>query len=206
MIRWTRVAVLIVCLFGGTALAQNPSAEIRETQVKLDELLLRLTDKHPDVIAARARLEELKRSQAPAYNALADQPYHVTLSEQQMLFTTPTVRAQIEGKSIVRTGDLRRASTRLTYTEDVRGAWVAHAGDYARTDTEYNCTTGGTRGPGWVDQDHPIGEAMTGPPGAHARTGPQRLQFHAVAPGTFDEAALDYVCRYKTPRHPEESP
>src|ERR1700722_5790042 len=33
-------------------------SRIQETQAKLDELLLKFTDKHPDVIAARATLEE----------------------------------------------------------------------------------------------------------------------------------------------------
>ncbi len=35
-------------------------SRIQETQAKLDELLLKYTDKHPDVIATRATLEELK--------------------------------------------------------------------------------------------------------------------------------------------------
>jgi hypothetical protein len=34
---------------------------IRETQARLDELLLRFTDKHPDVIEARRALENLKK-------------------------------------------------------------------------------------------------------------------------------------------------
>ena len=36
-------------------------SRIQETQAKLDELLLKYTDKHPDVIATRATLEELKK-------------------------------------------------------------------------------------------------------------------------------------------------
>lgn len=36
-------------------------SRIQEAQAKLDELLLRFTDRHPDVIAARATLDELKQ-------------------------------------------------------------------------------------------------------------------------------------------------
>jgi len=36
-------------------------SRIQEAQAKLDELLLKFTDKHPDVIAARATLDELKK-------------------------------------------------------------------------------------------------------------------------------------------------
>lgn len=36
-------------------------SRIREAQARLDELLLRFTDRHPDVIAARATLDDLKK-------------------------------------------------------------------------------------------------------------------------------------------------
>lgn len=41
---------------GGT----DTLSRIKETQARLDELLLRFTDKHPDVVATRANLEALK--------------------------------------------------------------------------------------------------------------------------------------------------
>jgi polysaccharide chain length determinant protein (PEP-CTERM system associated) len=43
---------------------------IRETQARLDDLLLRFTDKHPDVIAARRQLEELKARQKTEIDAV----------------------------------------------------------------------------------------------------------------------------------------
>ena len=43
----------------------DTATQIRETQARLDELLLRFTDKHPDVIAARSALDDLKRARRP---------------------------------------------------------------------------------------------------------------------------------------------
>jgi len=47
---------------GGSG-GMDTAGEIRATQARLDELLLRFTDKHPDVLAARRTLEELKARQ-----------------------------------------------------------------------------------------------------------------------------------------------
>jgi polysaccharide chain length determinant protein (PEP-CTERM system associated) len=43
---------------------------IAETQAHLDDLLLRFTDRHPDVVAARATLDELKRRRAAEVDSL----------------------------------------------------------------------------------------------------------------------------------------
>ena len=48
---------------GSAGGAVDTGTAIRETQARLDELLLRFTDKHPDVIAARRQLEDLKTRQ-----------------------------------------------------------------------------------------------------------------------------------------------
>jgi polysaccharide chain length determinant protein (PEP-CTERM system associated) len=53
---------------GGTAaalagLGGDIATRIRETQARLDDLSLRFTDKHPDVVALRSTLAELKRRQ-----------------------------------------------------------------------------------------------------------------------------------------------
>ena len=49
---------------GGKAVSSGSSdtaTRIQETQARLDELLLRFTDRHPDVLAARETLEQLKK-------------------------------------------------------------------------------------------------------------------------------------------------
>jgi polysaccharide chain length determinant protein (PEP-CTERM system associated) len=48
----------------------DTASAIRETQARLDELLLRFTDKHPDVIAARRQLEDLKVRQKAEMEAV----------------------------------------------------------------------------------------------------------------------------------------
>lgn len=53
-------------LLGGTVSSgggADTASQIRQTQAKLDELLLRYTDQHPDVIAARRELEDLQKRQ-----------------------------------------------------------------------------------------------------------------------------------------------
>ncbi len=47
----------------GGAGGSDTATQIRETQARLDELLLRFTDNHPDVIAARRSLDDLKKRQ-----------------------------------------------------------------------------------------------------------------------------------------------
>jgi polysaccharide chain length determinant protein (PEP-CTERM system associated) len=47
----------------------DTGARIRETQARLDELLLRFTDKHPDVIALRETLKQLQDRQAQEIEA-----------------------------------------------------------------------------------------------------------------------------------------
>jgi polysaccharide chain length determinant protein (PEP-CTERM system associated) len=48
----------------------DTAGAIRETQARLDDLLLRFTDKHPDVIAARRQLEDLKARQKTELEAV----------------------------------------------------------------------------------------------------------------------------------------
>jgi polysaccharide chain length determinant protein (PEP-CTERM system associated) len=55
---------------GGAGGPIDTAGAIRETQARLDDLLLRFTDKHPDVIAARRQLEDLKARQKTELDAV----------------------------------------------------------------------------------------------------------------------------------------
>jgi polysaccharide chain length determinant protein (PEP-CTERM system associated) len=55
---------------GGAAGATDTAGAIRETQARLDDLLLRFTDKHPDVVAARRQLEDLRARQKTELEAV----------------------------------------------------------------------------------------------------------------------------------------
>jgi polysaccharide chain length determinant protein (PEP-CTERM system associated) len=52
---------MTVSVTGSQPTGGDTVSRIRETQARLDDLLLRFTDKHPDVIATKATLEELKQ-------------------------------------------------------------------------------------------------------------------------------------------------
>ena len=54
----------------GVASGGDTLSRIQETQAKLDELLLKYTDKHPDVIATRATLAELEQRRADELQSL----------------------------------------------------------------------------------------------------------------------------------------
>jgi polysaccharide chain length determinant protein (PEP-CTERM system associated) len=55
---------------GANAVGGDTLSRIQQTQAKLDELLLKYTDQHPDVIATRATLEELKKRRAVELQSL----------------------------------------------------------------------------------------------------------------------------------------
>lgn len=54
----------------GNSVGGDTLSRIQQAQARLDELLLKFTDQHPDVIAARATLEELKARRAAELESL----------------------------------------------------------------------------------------------------------------------------------------
>jgi polysaccharide chain length determinant protein (PEP-CTERM system associated) len=61
-----------VPILGGRGMnsGYDTMSRIQEAQAKLDEMLLKYTDRHPDVIAARAALDELKKRRALELDSL----------------------------------------------------------------------------------------------------------------------------------------
>lgn len=55
---------------GGTSQGGDTLSRIKETQAKLEDMLLHYTEKHPDVIALRETLEQLKERRASEIEAL----------------------------------------------------------------------------------------------------------------------------------------
>ena len=67
----TAVSAAGLPLVGGQGVRSGDTAsQIREAQARLDELLQRFTDKHPDVIATRANLDDLKKRRAIEIDSL----------------------------------------------------------------------------------------------------------------------------------------
>jgi polysaccharide chain length determinant protein (PEP-CTERM system associated) len=55
---------------GASSVGGDTLSRIQQTQARLDELLLKYTDQHPDVIATRSTLEELKKRRAAELDSL----------------------------------------------------------------------------------------------------------------------------------------
>jgi protein tyrosine kinase modulator len=119
---------------GGNAAATaggDTLSRIRETQAKLDELLLRFTAEHPDVIATRDTLEELKQRRTSELQAMrqgnadaiadsgasANPVYQsIQLALNQANLEVTTVRRQLEDHR-ARVTELRKALNTMPEVE-----------------------------------------------------------------------------------------
>jgi polysaccharide chain length determinant protein (PEP-CTERM system associated) len=132
----------------GTAAGSDTQSRIRETQARLDELLLNFTDKHPDVIAARetlaglnqrraAELESLRRGDANAVassGAGANPVYQsIQLALNQADVEIASLRRQL-GDHQSRVSELRRA---LDTMPKVEAEYAQLNRDYDVNKTQY---------------------------------------------------------------------
>jgi polysaccharide chain length determinant protein (PEP-CTERM system associated) len=124
----------------------DTASAIRETQARLDELLLRFTDKHPDVIAARRTLEDLKKRQqvelqavrhgdqaAIAASGLAANPVYqgIKLQLSQAEVEVAAARRQVADRE-GRIAELRKMINTAPQVE----------AEYARLNRDYDVTRG----------------------------------------------------------------
>jgi polysaccharide chain length determinant protein (PEP-CTERM system associated) len=131
----------------GGGVADTASA-IREAQARLDELLLRFTDKHPDVVAARRTLADLKERQrteiaaarrgdlsAAAATGLASNPIYqgIRLQLSQADVEVAAARRQVEDRQ-QRIAELRKM---INTAPEVEAEFSRLTRDYDVTRSEY---------------------------------------------------------------------
>lgn len=133
---------------GATVGDNDLAARIRETQARLDELKLRFTDKHPDVIALRSALTELKARQqaeidavkrgdagAAARMGLGSNP--VFRSIQLQLNQTDVDIAALKGKIAESQGKIASLNKLVNTAPEVEAEFARLNRDYDVTRTEY---------------------------------------------------------------------
>ena len=133
----------------GATVGGDPGSRVAEAQARLDELLLRFTDKHPEVLAARETLQQLKARQkaelealrrgdpdAAASSGIAANPVYQTL--QLQLRQTDVEIAALQGEL----ADHRRAESELSRlvntAPEVEAEFARLNRDYDVTKTQYN--------------------------------------------------------------------
>jgi polysaccharide chain length determinant protein (PEP-CTERM system associated) len=127
----------------------DTASRIRETQARLDDLLLQYTEKHPDVIAAQQTLEDLKVRQAeeieavrrgdPGAAAVAGafmNPVYQNL--QLQMHETDLQIASLRGELSDYRGNVARLRTALETAPQAEAEYTRLTRDYNVTQTQYN--------------------------------------------------------------------
>ncbi len=126
--------------------ATDTSSAIGETQARLDELLLRFTDKHPDVIAARRTLEDLKKRQQVEIAAVrrGDQAA-ITASGLASNPVYQGIKLQLSQAEVEAAASRRQISDREGRIAELRkmiNTAPAVEAEYARLNRDYDVTRG----------------------------------------------------------------
>jgi polysaccharide chain length determinant protein (PEP-CTERM system associated) len=134
---------------GGMQAPADTTSRIQETQAELDGLLLRFTEKHPDVIAARETLEELKARQIneleavrrgdPGVTAIAGvttNPVHQNI--QLQLHQTDVEIAALRGELGDYQANVASLRHALNTAPEVEAEYTRLTRDYEVTQFQYN--------------------------------------------------------------------
>jgi len=132
----------------GISSGSDTVSRIKETQARLDELLLRFTDRHPDVIATRETLEELKKRRAAeiesvrrgdpnAVAASGASSNPVFQSIQLQLNQTEVEIASLRGELAQHTSKAAQLRQRLDTAPGVEAEFAQLNRDYDVNKTQY---------------------------------------------------------------------
>jgi polysaccharide chain length determinant protein (PEP-CTERM system associated) len=136
---------------GGSAAqpSTDTASRIQETQARLDDLLLRFTEKHPDVIAARQTLSELRVRQAQEIEAVrrggagtgaiagaATNPVYQNI--QLQLHEADVQIAALRGELRDFNGNVATLRHALDTAPEVEAEYTRLTRDYEVTQTQYN--------------------------------------------------------------------
>lgn len=133
----------------GISAGTDTMSRIKETQAKLDELLLRFTDKHPEVIATRetlqelqkrraAEIESLKRGDANAVAASGASSNPVFQSIQLALNQADVEIASLRGQLANHHSKAAELRKRLDTAPQVEAEFAQLMRDYDVNQTQYN--------------------------------------------------------------------
>lgn len=129
--------------------AQDTASRIQETQARLDELLLRFTDRHPDVLAARETLDQLKARQVTEIAALkrgdagaaaiagaASNPVYQNI--QLQMNQTDVEAAALRGQLADRRRGVEELRKMIDTVPEVEAEYKRLSRDYEVIRTQYN--------------------------------------------------------------------
>jgi polysaccharide chain length determinant protein (PEP-CTERM system associated) len=133
---------------GGVQPLADTASRIQETQARLDELLLRFTEKHPDVIAAQQSLSDLQARQAQEIDAVrhgggvggtagaATNPVYQNI--QLQLHEVDVQVAALRGELRDHRGNVANLRHALDTAPEVEAEYTRLTRDYEVTQTQYN--------------------------------------------------------------------
>ncbi|HEX4388433.1 MAG TPA: XrtA system polysaccharide chain length determinant [Steroidobacteraceae bacterium] len=126
--------------------ATDTAGMVREAQARLDDLLLRYTEKHPDVIAARRTLEDLRKRQAAEIAAIRRGDRAAIAATG--LAANPVyqgIRMQLSQADVEVAADRRQVADRQARIEELRkmiNTAPEVEAEYSRLNRDYAVTQG----------------------------------------------------------------
>jgi polysaccharide chain length determinant protein (PEP-CTERM system associated) len=122
----------------------DSASRIRENQQRLDELLLRFTDRHPDVIALRATLKELEQRQVDEINAArkgdAAAAARTGLSSSPVYQNLQTQHNQVEVEVVALRADIGDREQRIASLRSLINTAPEVEAQFSRLDRDYGVT------------------------------------------------------------------